>query len=122
MSKLQFINDANGKPQFVVLPINEYERLMSDSDEGYEDIPYIADEHDDETVPNDVVEIMFRDDVSLLAAWRIHRGLSQYDVAEKLGTTQSAVSQWEAKDSRPQKKTREKLAELYHCRPEQMTL
>ncbi|MFJ5442466.1 MULTISPECIES: helix-turn-helix transcriptional regulator [Pectobacterium] len=122
MSKLQFINDVNGKPQFVVLPITEYERLMSDSDAGYEDIPYIADEHDDETVPNDVVEIMFRDDVSLLAAWRIHRGLSQYDVAEKLGTTQSAVSQWEAKDSRPQRKTREKLAGLYHCRPEQMTL
>lgn len=122
MSKLQFINDVNGKPQFVVLPIGEYEKLMSDSDAGYEEIPYLADEHDSETVPNDVVEIMFRDDVSLLAAWRIHRGLSQYDVAEKLGTTQSAVSQWEAKDSRPQKKTREKLAELYLCRPEQMTL
>ncbi|MBQ4767228.1 helix-turn-helix domain-containing protein [Pectobacterium versatile] len=122
MSKPQFINDVNGKPQFVVLPISEYEKLLSDSDSGYEDIPYVADEYDDETVPNDVVEIMFRDDVSLLAAWRIYRGLSQYDVAEKLGTTQSAVSQWEAKDSRPQKKTREKLSGIYHCRPEQMIL
>ncbi|GKW43214.1 MULTISPECIES: helix-turn-helix domain-containing protein [Pectobacterium] len=122
MSKPQFINDMNGQPQFVVLPISEYEKLLSDSDSGYEDIPYVADEYDNETVPNDVVEIMFRDDVSLLAAWRIHRGLSQYDVAEKLGTTQSAVSQWEAKDSRPQKKTRAKLSEIYHCRPEQMIL
>ncbi|MCL6364898.1 helix-turn-helix domain-containing protein [Pectobacterium versatile] len=122
MSKPQFINDVNGKPQFVVLPISEYEKLLSNSDSGYEDIPYVADEYDDETVPNDVVEIMFRDDVSLLAAWRIYRGLSQYDVAEKLGTTQSAVSQWEAKDSRPQKKTREKLSGIYHCRPEQMIL
>ncbi|MBQ4789474.1 helix-turn-helix domain-containing protein [Pectobacterium versatile] len=122
MSKPQFINDVNGKPQFVVLPISEYEKLLSNSDSGYEDIPYVADEYDDETVPNDVVEIMFRDDVSLLAAWRIYRGLSQYDVAEKLGTAQSAVSQWEAKDSRPQKKTREKLSGIYHCRPEQMIL
>ncbi|MCO4314178.1 helix-turn-helix domain-containing protein [Pectobacterium versatile] len=122
MSKPQFINDVNGKPQFVVLPISEYEKLLSDSDSGYEDIPYVTDEYDNETVPNDVVEIMFRDDVSLLAAWRIYRGLSQYDVAEKLGTTQSAVSQWEAKDSRPQKKTREKLSGIYHCRPEQMIL
>ncbi|MBI3311565.1 MAG: transcriptional regulator, partial [Serratia liquefaciens] len=37
-------------------------------------------------------------------------------------TTQSAVSQWEAIDSKPQKKTREKLAKLYHCRPAQMAL
>ncbi|QOL13281.1 helix-turn-helix domain-containing protein [Dickeya dianthicola] len=122
MSKLQYINDMNGKPQFVVLPIDVYESLLSNDESGFETIPYAADEHDDETVPNDVVNIMFRDDISLLAAWRVYRGLSQYDVAERLGTTQSAVSQWEAKDSRPQKKTRQKLAELYGCRPEQMIL
>lgn len=52
----------------------------------------------------------------------LYRGLSQYDVAEKLGTTQSAVSQWESIDSEPQKKTREQLAILYQCRPEQMIL
>ncbi|MGM7962738.1 transcriptional regulator, partial [Yersinia enterocolitica] len=36
--------------------------------------------------------------------------------------TQSAVSQWEAVDSRPQKKTREKLAAIYKCRAAQMIL
>ncbi|ATO32457.1 MULTISPECIES: helix-turn-helix domain-containing protein [Dickeya] len=122
MSKPQYINDVNGKPQFVVLPIDVYESLLSNDESGYESIPYTADGHDDETVPNEVVNIMFRDDISLLAAWRVYRGLSQYDVAERLGTTQSAVSQWEAKDSRPQKKTRQKLAELYGCQPEQMIL
>ncbi|TBL56888.1 XRE family transcriptional regulator [Hafnia paralvei] len=50
-----------------------------------------------------------------------HVGLSQYDVAEKLGTTQSAVSKWEAQGSKPHKKTRERLAALYNCKPEQMT-
>lgn len=119
MSKIQYINDVSGRPQFVVLPIAEYESLIND---GWEDIPYRADKHDDETVPGEVVAIMVDQDVSLPAAWRIHSGLSQYDVAEKLGTTQSAVSQWESVDSKPQKKTREKLAALYGCRPEQLTL
>lgn len=120
MAKLQYINGNDGKPQFVVLPIEEYERLISDDD--YIDIPYIGSANDHETVPNDVVQIMMRDNISLLAAWRVYRGYSQYDVAEKLGKTQSAISQLEDVNSRPQKKTRVQLAELYDCKPEQLTL
>lgn len=120
MAKLQYINGNDGNPQFVVLPIEEYERLVGD--DGYIDIPYIKSANDHETVPNDVVQIMVRDNISLLAAWRVYRGYSQYDVAEKLGTTQSAVSQFEDINSRPQKKTRNRLAELYDCKPEQLIL
>lgn len=32
---------------------------------------------------------------SFLRSARIHRGLSQADLADKLGTTQSAISEWE---------------------------
>ena len=60
--------------------------------------------------------------VSLQAAWRIYKGLSQQEVAEKLGISQSAVSQLESPDSRPQKRTREKLAALYGCTQEQISL
>ena len=42
--------------------------------------------------------------------------------AQKLCITQSAVSQLEALDSRPQKRTREKLAAIYGCRQEQISL
>lgn len=63
-----------------------------------------------------------REDVSLQATWRILRGLSQQEVADKLGISQSAVSQLEAKDSRPQKRTREKLAAIYGCKQEQISL
>lgn len=120
MAKLQYIHDEAGEPQFVVLPIAEYQQLISNA--KYDDIPYVADHDDDQTIPNEVVQIMVNDGVSLLAAWRIYRGFSQYEIAELLGTTQSAVSQWEAVDSRPQKKTREKLAEIYKCRAGQMIL
>lgn len=121
MSK-QYIYDEAGKPQFVVIPVAEYEKLLSDAEGEWESIPVEADEDDRETVPGAVVNVMVEQDVSLQAAWRIYRGLSQYDVAEQLGTTQSAVSQWEKLDSKPQKKTRERLAKLYHCRPEQLVL
>ena len=50
------------------------------------------------------------------------RGLSQQEVADKLGISQSAVSQLEAIDSRPQKRTREKLAAIYGCTQEQISL
>jgi len=91
MSK-QYIYDEASKPQFVVLPVAEYEKLLSDAEGEWESIPIEASPEDDETVPHEVVGIMIDQEVSLQAAWRIHRGLSQYDVAEKLGTTQSAIS------------------------------
>lgn len=73
MSK-QYIYDEAGKPQFVVLPVAEYERLLSASDGEWETIPVEADEHDDETIPHDVAGIMIEQEVSLQAAWRIWRG------------------------------------------------
>ncbi|WP_315312790.1 helix-turn-helix transcriptional regulator [Pantoea vagans] len=121
MSK-QYIYDEAGKPQFVVLPVAEYEKLLSASDGVWETIPVETDEHDDETIPHDVTGIMIEQEVSLQAAWRILRGLSQQDVAQQLGTTQSAISQLERPESKPQKKTRERLAKLYGCRPEQLIL
>lgn len=66
--------------------------------------------------------LMTYQQVSLQAAWRILRGLSQQEVADKLGISQSAVSQLEAVDSRPQKRTREKLAAIYGCTQEQISL
>lgn len=121
MSK-QYIYDESGNAQFVVLPVDEYEKLLAGASSDWTNLPYLASEEDKVTVPHEVVEIMVSQNVSLQAAWRIHCGLSQYDVAAKLGTTQSAVSQWERIDSKPQKKTRERLAKLYLCCPEQLIL
>ncbi|KAF6667278.1 MULTISPECIES: helix-turn-helix domain-containing protein [Pantoea] len=121
MSK-QYIYDESGKPQFVVLPVAEYEKLLSASEGEWESLSAEADEHDDETIPHDVAGIMIEQEVSLQAAWRIYRGMSQHEVAQQLGTTQSAISQLERPDSKPQKKTRERLAKLYACRPEQLIL
>ena len=44
------------------------------------------------------------------------------DIAYLLKMTQSAISQAERKESKPQKKTREKLAKIYNCLPEQLSI
>ncbi|MBT9428932.1 helix-turn-helix domain-containing protein [Candidatus Symbiopectobacterium endolongispinus] len=121
---VQVIHDKNGVPEYAVVPYELYKRLIANSDDDalYESLPYTSNNDDDVTIPHEVVSIHIDQDVSIQAAWRIHRGLSQQDVASALDMTQAAVSQLESPDSRPQKRTRIKLAELYKCTPEQLVL
>lgn len=126
---VQFIKDDEGKTQFVVIPYEEYFRMClqlseidDETDDDLEDIEIEHDIYDDVKLPGEVCSIMTWQEVSLQAAWRIHRGLSQQEVADKLGISQSAVSQLEGVDSRPQKRTREKLAAIYGCTQEQISL
>lgn len=126
---VQIIKDEEGKAQYAVIPYSEYFHMRlamleyDDEDENeWEDIPYESDIYDNVGLPGEVCNLMHSENVSLQAAWRIHRGLSQQEVADKLGISQSAVSQLEAVDSRPQKRTREKLAALYGCKQEQISL
>jgi DNA-binding XRE family transcriptional regulator len=126
---VQVIKDDEGNPQYVVIPYNEYFRMClkmaeyeDENEDEWENIPYESDEYDNVALPDSVCDIMHRENVSLQAAWRILRGLSQQEVAVKLGISQSAVSQLESVDSRPQKRTREKLAAIYGCTQEQISL
>ncbi|EOV9015942.1 helix-turn-helix domain-containing protein [Cronobacter muytjensii] len=122
MLNAQIIHDKQGKPEYAVIPYELYLSMLAqlEDDEALAPLPYESDSDDDVTLPHEVVGISVEQNVSLQAAWRIWRGLSQQDVAEKLGISQSAVSQLESPDSRPQKRTREKLAALYGCQPEQL--
>ncbi|MCK3654999.1 transcriptional regulator [Pasteurellaceae bacterium Macca] len=132
MNELQTINDKQGKALFVVLPMEEYERLQhyktiatlddESSEEEWEDISYTASDNDSETIPQEVLFLMIEEDISLLSAWRKYRNLSQIDVATQTGLSQSAISQAERKGSKPQKRTIERLAKIYNARPEQLTL
>ncbi|HEX4501468.1 MAG TPA: helix-turn-helix domain-containing protein [Scandinavium sp.] len=127
---IQFIKDEKGNTQYVVVPYHVWFNMMLDrvpveaegEENNWEEIPSEHDEYDGVPIPHEVARLMDRDEVSLQAAWRLFRGLSQQEVADKLGVTQSAISQLESPDSRPQKRTREKLAAIYGCTQEQISL
>ncbi|WP_147200837.1 helix-turn-helix transcriptional regulator [Pantoea sp. CCBC3-3-1] len=123
MSSVQYVYNDSGERTAAIVPIALYERMVEETelDEFFEPIPYVAGPNDDETIPHEVIEIMIDGSISLQAAWRVHRKMSQLDVAKALGVNQSAISNME-KRTKPQAGTLEKLAKLYDCRVTQLTL
>ena len=61
------------------------------------------------------------DGKSLPRAWREHLGLTQKEVAARMGISQAALSQIEAPESKPQRATLEKLAAALDVSLEQLT-
>jgi ribosome-binding protein aMBF1 (putative translation factor) len=91
----QTIQDANGKPTFVVMPYDEFMRTYARANE---------------LVPNDVVNLAFDNGWTAVRAWREHLNMTQANLAKRLGISQSAVAQIELKRGRMRKTTREGLA------------
>ncbi|EKK3319995.1 helix-turn-helix transcriptional regulator [Salmonella enterica] len=85
------------------------------NDEKYESIPYESGEYDDETIPHDVISVMVDEQVSLLAAWRIYKGLSLRDVSEIIGISPVDIDR-EERSEHPERELVEKLAVIYGCR------
>lgn len=98
-----------GRPAFVVIPYNDYIRLRR---------PFVPD--DGESVPNDVVWLTIDKGYALVRAWREYLGLTQKEVAEKMGITQAALSQMESGEKKLRKATLEKLAEALSVNIEQI--
>ena len=119
---IQYINDNQGRPLYALVPIAEFERLTADDEAYWEDIPVEQEYDSSVTIPGAVVDIMFDKNISIAAAWRIYRGMSQADAAERLGITQSALSQIEKKGNCVQEKTRAQLADIYQCSAAQLAV
>ena len=121
MNTIQFLTDERGNRTGAVIPIELFNKLMAERhlDDVFESVPYEVGPDDDETIPHDVMKISRRQSVPLHVAWRLHRHLSQEEVANKLGITQAGVSKLESR-KKPQKQTLEKLAALYGCRTSQL--
>lgn len=83
---------------YVLLPIEEFATLTGRSPR----IPEGA-------TPWEIVKRTINEDISKVRAWREYLGLSQAEVAERMGVTQAAVSQLESA-KRPRKATLEKFA------------
>lgn len=108
INNVQLINNNNGMPEYAVIPYAEYLNLTNQK-------------AIDTTlsVPSGVVNLVFDKNYTPMQAWREHLGLSQREIAKKVGISQSAYSQYEAAE-KPRKKTRIKVAEALGIKPEQL--
>jgi DNA-binding XRE family transcriptional regulator len=95
-SEIQIINQG-GKPAFAVVPYEQWLALTEQEDEAV-------------YIPHEVVGIQLMQQCSLITAWRKYRKITQIELAEKTGITQAALSQIENPDSKPQRRTLEKIA------------
>lgn len=104
-TEFQIIVGKDGQPAFVVVPYDDFRRMQGQAQQG--------------TVPNEVVNLSFERGMSAMAAWREHLGLTQAQVASRIGITQAAYAQME-RSRQPRRSTLEKVAAALGLTVEQL--
>lgn len=103
-TNIQTISRPDGSIEYVVLPYEDYLKLASKAEN---------------LVPNSVVNLALDHDWTAVRAWREQLGLTQSEVAERLGITQSAYAQQEV-SHKLRKSSRVKIAKALGLNPEQL--
>ena len=100
----------NGKIKFVVLPVDEFNRLMEK----------VGKDADTEAIRSASAEPLYDQKeaedyifMNPVKRERIEKGWSQSQLARKLGVKQSTVAKWERKGAVYRKKTREKFSRVF---------
>lgn len=93
-TEVQIIRGLDGAPAFVVVPYSDW---LSQRD------------RDKALVPNEVVNLIFDHDMAPMRAWREHLGLTQAEVAGRIGISQAAYAQME-NTANPRRPTLKKIA------------
>lgn len=101
---IQIINDMNGKPAFVVIPYAQY----------------LSQQGRNHLIPHQVVSLIV-DGSTPIRAWREFLNMTQEEVANRLGISQSAFAQQEAVN-KPRRTTREKIAKAFGINASQLEL
>lgn len=96
---VQILRDASGHPTFAVIPFADYQALVKGKGKGKVE----------PGIPAKVVDLAMDNEWSAARAWREHKELTQTEVAQRMGITQGAYAQLEAKKS-IRKSSREKIA------------
>lgn len=99
------ILEANGKPAFAVLPIDEYRRLLEFAEDAKDAKAlhrfaqrYAAGK--EESIPASVVDRLLAGE-SPIRVWREHRGLTAARLADEIGVTPAHVSKLETGKGEP---------------------
>jgi DNA-binding XRE family transcriptional regulator len=105
-TNIQLINGPDGKPAFAVIPYAEFVAMESKGEP---------------TIPNEVVGMMIEQEFTPARAWREHLGLTQAEVAERLGISQPAYAQQE-NSAKLRKSSISKIAQALGISVEQLNV
>lgn len=104
LTEYQTILGSDGHPAFVVVPYDLFVKKFA---------------HHRDLIPHEVVALSIDQEMSPVKAWRTHLGLTQAEVATRMGISQSAYAQQELAGHK-RKSTREKVAAALGISPGQL--
>jgi DNA-binding XRE family transcriptional regulator len=115
----QFIVN-NGKPAFAVIPIAEYERLLTLAEDRIDikaarRVAARIASGDEETLPAEFVAALIAGKTQPLRLWRQHRGLTLDALGKACGVTRSALSQIESGKTKASGALLKRLAKALDC-------
>lgn len=105
------IISQGGKPAFAVIPYDEYLELLE----------HVGGRPDEEVLlPHEVVKLSTLGGMSLIRAWREYLGLTQKEIAKRMGITQPAYAKFEMKGAQPRVATCKRISEAMSIEWEQL--
>jgi len=98
----------NGKVKFIVLPVEEFNRLIEKFDDDSEAILSVSKEplYDQQ----DAEDYIFMNPVK---RERLEKGWTQADLAHRMNVKQSTIAKWERQGAVFRKATRKKFSEVF---------
>lgn len=94
--------DYQGNPAFVLVPWDDFSRIRPLLD---------GDKIRAAGIPQAIVEAHLLREIPMIRAWREHIGITQRELAARIGVSQAAVAKLEKPNARPRRATLEKIAE-----------
>lgn len=110
-ARIDYRIDEHDGRRFAVVPLDQFTALVERAGEA-----------DALTIPHEVVSRHLVDGVPLPRAWREHLGLTQDELACRMGVTQGRVAQWESPGARPRHASLKKIAAALGLHVAQLTL
>lgn len=103
LTNIQFIKNQAGVPEYAIVPFKVFQTLINGNTKELTE---------EKTIPHEIIKNIAHQGISPVQAWREYLGLTQAQVAEKIGISQAAYCQME-KAKKIRKTTKLKIAAAF---------